>query len=478
MNPDANKLYQLNDDREKVLWDDCIFVFDSSALLDFYTVTKNARDNIYKNILTSHKGRFWIPAQVQYEFLKNREKVITKPITEQYEPLKNSLLKEIDKTVKQIENHAVDLQNRIKDQGKHPHFDSVEIDLFKEKINEFKAALDTMSKGVNSHIDNAVKEIMELSSSDDVLLAFQNTLNVGRDYSFEEIYKITQEGRHRFEYAIPPGYKDLEDDEKKGTQIFGDLIIWKQLLEYAKGTENPIIFICDDLKEDWCYIEKRSGNEKRIIMPREELIKEMYDLTGSEFWMYNLAQFLYMANKYWGATINEADIKNVAEAIATRKQNPPVIEFDLMYESGGRSPMGYSARNPVEVETDGRRIMNIGGGIKPIIHWHLDWRWELRIFNNSSFPAFNLKIESIGEVHFTNLEKLPVINNVKPLEYIALHARFDQEIESVHTDADELMKYKIPLALEGLLLRVLYFDESRNQYVSHMKIEGNRIINI
>lgn len=475
MNPNANNLYQLPDDREEALWSECIFVFDSSALLDFYSVTKNARDDIYKDILIPHKGRFWIPAHVQYEFLKNREKVITKPISEQYELLKNNQLKEIDKAVNQIEKQTTELQNKIKDQGKHPHFSDAELLLFKHEIVKFKTAFDAMSKGVNSHIDNVVKEIGELSSNDDVLTAFQNTLDVGRDYSFEEIFKITEEGRHRFEYSIPPGYKDLEDKDKIGTQIFGDLIIWKQLLEYAKEAKKPIIFICDDLKEDWCYIEKHSGGEKRITMPREELIKEMHDLTGSAFWMYNLAQFLYRANIYWGTSINEADIKNVAEAI--RSQNQPIVEFELVYEGGSRSPMGYSEHNPVEVEPDGRRVINIGAGIKPIIHWRLEWTWELRIHNNSSFPAFNVQIRSIGEVHFTNIAKLPPINNIKPLEYIGIHVRFNQQIESVHTDADELMKYRIPPALDGLILQVSYLDESRNEYISHMKIEENTLVN-
>ena len=99
---------------------------------------------------------------------------------------------------------------------------------------------------------------------------------------------------HRYEHSIPPGYKDKND--KIGFQIFGDLIIWKQIIEYASEIQKPIIFICNDLKEDWCYID--GTTEKRIKSPREELIKEISDEANIDFWMYNLAQFLYKSNEY------------------------------------------------------------------------------------------------------------------------------------------------------------------------------------
>ena len=44
--------------------------------------------------------------------------------------------------------------------------------------------------------------------------------------------KVPVEGKHRYEFSIPPGY--LDRNGKIGTQIFGDLIIWKQMLDYAK----------------------------------------------------------------------------------------------------------------------------------------------------------------------------------------------------------------------------------------------------
>ena len=61
---------------------------------------------------------------------------------------------------------------------------------------------------------------------------------------------IVNEGKLRYEFQIPPGYQDLK--EKIGTQIFGDLIVWKQILSHAKAINKNVIFICNDLKIDWC----------------------------------------------------------------------------------------------------------------------------------------------------------------------------------------------------------------------------------
>jgi len=35
---------------------------------------------------------------------------------------------------------------------------------------------------------------------------------------------------------------------------FGDLIIWKEMIEKAKAEKRPIIFVTDDGKSDWWHI--------------------------------------------------------------------------------------------------------------------------------------------------------------------------------------------------------------------------------
>jgi hypothetical protein len=319
-------IYEMSAEREKKIWADCIFVFDSSTLLDFYFSPKKTREMIYETIFNPNGKRFWIPAHVQYEYLKNRKKIITKPITEKYEPLKTKTLADIAKAIKEIETKTSDLQNSIKNKETHPHFDDAEVKQFQAQLKQFQVDASAFNENVTRRIDDVKKEINDLSNDDDVLNAFNKYLPVGKEYSFATIYELTKEGRHRYEFKIPPGYEDLNDKEKKGTQIFGDLIIWKQVLDYSKTAKKPIVFICNDLKEDWCHLDK-TAKEKRICAPREELIKEMCDFSGSEFWMYNLPQFLYHANKYLGAKIEEKDIQTIATAINKRAAKGKQLVF-------------------------------------------------------------------------------------------------------------------------------------------------------
>ena len=48
LNRQSIEIYTLSDDREKRLWQDCIFVFDTSALLEFYLYSDQARESIFQ----------------------------------------------------------------------------------------------------------------------------------------------------------------------------------------------------------------------------------------------------------------------------------------------------------------------------------------------------------------------------------------------------------------------------------------------
>lgn len=68
---------------EGKLWKDAVIVFDTCALLDFYYMSA-AHQEVIADILKYLSSRIWLPAQVVYEYYKNRESVILKPIAENY----------------------------------------------------------------------------------------------------------------------------------------------------------------------------------------------------------------------------------------------------------------------------------------------------------------------------------------------------------------------------------------------------------
>lgn len=397
MEPKSFDLYELTNDREKRLWEDCIFIFDSSALLDFYFMPKATREAIYKDILVPHKNRFWIPAHVQYEYLKNRKKIIAKPITEKYKPLRTLVLDSIKTAVKDIETKIGDLKNHIKNKDTHPFFDDKEILAYEAQLKQFKTESDVFDKAIEGHMKAAEEDINKISDNDDVLSAFEKNLAVGREFTFDEIYQITLEGKHRYEHMIPPGYEDQKDKDKKGTQIFGDLIIWKQILEYSKTAGKPIVFICNDLKEDWCYQEKKS-TEKRIASPREELIKELYDASKSEFWMYNLPQFLYHANTYLDAAIAVNAIQNISTLINQRDRRGESLKFRC------DNCMNVTKYDKDEVELDFECVESHERGMGPENHYQAIDHLHCHSCGKDVVAEFNIWEYPVGATNYDEVE--------------------------------------------------------------------------
>jgi hypothetical protein len=368
MNRDCIKLYSLTDKREEFLWKDAIFVFDSSALLDIYFVPKIARTEIYTDVFEKLSNRLWMPSHIQYEYMNNRERCIDKPIYEKYKPLKKKLqginIKAfiyIKKTELSNKIDEISMESKKEDKHPYPYIEQTKIDEFKKNIDATisrielfisseSKQIDCFRQNVLKQIENAENEIISTKDSDDVLEALDKFFEIGREYSYDEILEITKEGKHRYEFKIPPGYGD--EKEKKGMQIFGDLIIWKQILEYSKEVKKPIIFITNDIKkEDWCYFDK-TENKGHIFRPREELIKEIKDFSDVDFWMYSFPQFLMNANKYLKSTIKEEVIQNVSEFLNTIKfkcdecrriHKYHKSDFDLDFEcvGGSERKMGF-----------------------------------------------------------------------------------------------------------------------------------------
>jgi len=318
MNLDNIKLFKIDDDKQERLWSSAVFVFDTSALLEFYYLPKKTRQNIYDQTFAHLKERLWTPGHVEFEFLKNQEETISKAYNDQYESIEK-LIADLKPNFDQHINKKVhEISEKTKKDDKHPHLDQVYLNEIKTKIENFSKDIEEFKNKITLQVNASQTEILNTNTEDDVLEAINTYFLIGSNYSFEQIIEITKEGKHRYEYKIPPGYGDFYNKEKKGTQIFGDLIIWKQILDYAKDKRLPIIFITNDntKDEDWCYFEK-DKNENRIKAPREELIKEMYDHAGTEFWMYNLPQFLYHSRKYLKSKIPEQAIQFISQRANT-----------------------------------------------------------------------------------------------------------------------------------------------------------------
>ncbi len=317
-------IYQMNEERQKKLWSDCIFVFDTSALLALYLSPEEARNQIYTKIFEKIKGRLWIPNHVQFEYLKNRASKIKEPINKSYIPLREDFIKPIIDSFYKSLNKVDTLKNNIKKAESHPHMVSEDLEKYEVKLKEFVKTTEEFEKKFNEQMEQKVNEILMLEKNDTVFQNLHKYFKVGREYTYEEIMQITLEGKHRYEFKIPPGYEDQKN--KIGIQMFGDLIIWKQILEYSKENKKNIVFICNDVKEDWWHlVADKRGEKKRTNDPRKELIKEIKDHSGVDFWMYNQPKFLEIANTLIKSDIPDKYIEQISQLIPVKAQDKLLV---------------------------------------------------------------------------------------------------------------------------------------------------------
>lgn len=154
------------------------------------------------------------------------------------------------------------------------------------------------------------------------------------------------------------------------------------------------------------------------------------------------------------------------------KTERPFIEADLIWSNSQRWNRGYSYKNK-ELYGD---VIVIGED-KPIIIWNLVWNFKIALYNNSRFPAFNVKIEQVAGNNFSSIDSLPKINNLPPYADIELRSGFENYFEGTFLEADELIKPKVPAVIQGLQMKLTYNDENGIKHATIFTVNGEEFNN-
>lgn len=299
--------YAPTTEQYEVLWKDALFVLDTNVLLNLYRLPTLARDELI-GVLELLKDRLWIPHQVGLEFQRGRLTVIAneRKSTEEALSAAQSVVGQVKSKVEglQIDKRGLGIESK-------PLLDEL------ERSNQ--KLIDAITAIHNSQLDVSSTDVVRQKL--DLLL----DRKVGNAPSTQQdLNELVSDGEERFNNKIPPGFADSEKDKNpndayfiydhiKYQRKFGDLILWKQLINHVKETKiRKVLFITADRKEDWWWRE-----QGKTIGPHPELMREIKREGEVElFWMYSSVQFVEHANKYAKAKVSTesvAEIEQVAQ---------------------------------------------------------------------------------------------------------------------------------------------------------------------
>ena len=247
----------------KLAWqsNNTVFIFDTNIFLNLYSYKEETRNDFFR-FLSKLKEKIWMPFHVGLEYQMKRLDII-KEAKKVFRDANKSLddIKELEKSLKVIVDRFPSLSSETEELLKN--INNL-IDNYRNSLNE----LDKNQPCVRSH-DEIREQLNKLFDG-----------RIGKEPDQEFINNVEKEGEERYKNKLPPGF---EDDKKKGDFFygnvkyqnkFGDLIIWKQIIEYIKENHeiNNVIFVTDDSKDDWWFNIESNGKKK--IGPHAFLIDE------------------------------------------------------------------------------------------------------------------------------------------------------------------------------------------------------------
>jgi len=222
-------LFSPNDSSEPQL----VFI-DTNILIWLYRLDSESFNELTKLFYSlSYNNQLIIPKWVIHEYNKhiiNYEENV-------FYPYKQSL-KSLEKNIKHLEEigRLVVDNNFAKKNG----FENKKefIDMIKEDIDKISSKIRLLTNKNNYQNNDRriyIEELIEANSS---------------KVNINEIISRTSSYEFRYSHLIPPGFEDNNKLENK----YGDLIIWKEILENCiKYNSKNILFISLDTKKDWAY---------------------------------------------------------------------------------------------------------------------------------------------------------------------------------------------------------------------------------
>ncbi|HDS3819555.1 TPA: hypothetical protein QIB83_003475 [Morganella morganii subsp. morganii] len=434
--------YDLTLDEEKGVFesDKTIFVFDANCFLNLYRCEDETKKD-FMAVVDNIKDKLWFPFQVGLEYQRNRLTVISKSLKD---------LNEMKKSLSEITNGInvfCEGDKNIKNKYHELH----------KKLIELKGDVsERVRLFVKENIDARIERGDYISNPDDVR-RWVDTISKGKvssSFTQEEVNKINKEGEVRYKNKIGPGWMD-EREKGEGESFFnnimykdkfGDLYLWKELLKKANEDDiDNVVFITNDLKEDWWY--RIHG---KTIGPLEVLKTEITNQGVKEFKMYNQSTFVIKFSEIFkDISVNKNSIKELEmlNKQSSKNINETLNVLDKLYKTTGLSQI-YD--NPV---------------LKKMRDFNDKYASAIELSNRLNFKKhlFEEGHKSQGEKKFLQEQLMDIDEEISQLEgeCIFLHSIDDANRNDEKQEDDEFTQEleSITLRIEELKLEQEYIQK-------------------
>lgn len=287
--------YRKTDGDIKQIWENGIIMFDTNVLLNLYRYSDSTQTTIIE-LIKKFSKQIYLPHQAALEYNRNRYEVIA-----EQEKAYNEFLDKISQIQK-------DLQSTSK-----PPFLSTKVD--KE--------LNVVFEKVGDEVKESIQKYCEYLKNDPIYNAISDLFSdrITKPFSNDELNEIFKEGEDRYKNKIPPGFED--EKTKEGNRKYGDLILWKQIIQTAKELKKDVILITDERKIDWWWKIKDGRN----MGPRQELTEEMKLQANVGFHMYSSERFLSYGQSFLKEKINQHALEEIQAMKKAELEEMKRIQF-------------------------------------------------------------------------------------------------------------------------------------------------------
>lgn len=423
-------------DEIKNIWEspNTRFVFDTNVLLNLYSFNEQTRKDFFA-VLKRIEDRIWIPYHVALEYQRNRISVIIKR-RKFFEGI-NKSVDDLSSVIDFKKNLFTSIKSEYSTAKNFPDLDSelnntiseIEIDL-KEINNNIKSKINLIKKIINKH----EKEKLHVNSHDkirDELDKFFSGPKTGANIfkKQEDLSLLYKEGETRYQNNIPPGYKDANKDEEtfffNGLEYkskFGDLIVFKQLIDFSKDSNiENIIFISDDSKEDWLNIIQSEG--KKTLGARYELKQEIYNEADiKNFNIFGIYKFLDNSKNFLKVDVKDESYIDVKQKLSlndqvTLKTDNSTLNKDInSLENDINLLNDYTITHSNKLKTLSNQLEDesLLSTLKNHTTHILNEKIEKQIFNiNNIISIINVQIRNFNHGGSPKLPLLPYIIDIK-----------------------------------------------------------------